>query len=150
MKHASTGLCFLLQLDLRECFMPTDAFFLYLGSLSPFNSHPLYRVSSSNLTSFRSSPFRAPAGASMVVHGRALVSSPNFSLYVSILCDGKFFSWRRDSILRPSERMNSSRPFFPKTTVSWHFCSLLCNNKRSFTYTANLVIKTICKFLVGL
>ena len=60
--------CFLLQLDffsnLRECFMPTDASFLYLSvfSLSFFNSHPLDRFFFESLflalRSFGSSPFR--------------------------------------------------------------------------------------------
>ena len=70
--------------------------------LSP---HPSYRVSYSHLTSFRSSPFRTPARASMwSFKGVRLF---RFQIRFSILMRWrKLVSWRRDSILRPSERMS--------------------------------------------
>ena len=74
--------------NLRECFMPTDAFFLYLGSLSFFNSHPLdrvFRVSFSRLKKLRIESIpKTPARASLVVHGPAFCIVSKFFPRVSI------------------------------------------------------------------
>ena len=101
----SNRACFLLQLD-RECFMPTGAFSLYLGSLSLSSIHIL-RIESLILQILRASD-RVPSErrpARLCGRSRACACFVSNFPEVSIVCDGKF-SWRRDSILCPSERMN--------------------------------------------
>ena len=106
---------FLLQLFFLECFM---SIFLasHFFSLSFFNSHPSNHVSFSHIlrawdwVQFFPS---APSRASVVVHGRAFPDYVSNSFlqfvrknYFKLVCQ----SWRRDSILRPSERMLSILP----------------------------------------
>ena len=70
---------FLAATRFLECFMSiTSSLDVFLPLVSFSFSIHILRIKSLFLafTSFRSSPFRAPAHASMVVHGRALVSFP--------------------------------------------------------------------------
>ena len=86
------------------------SFFLSFFSLF-LNPHPSKSsLFFSHLTSFRLSPFRAPAHASMVVHRHALVLFPTRSI-VKLLRVGA----GTQSCALPKE----CRPFFPKTAVSW-------------------------------
>ena len=82
-------------------------------SLSFFNPHPfesslesLFRFALRALDRVQSE--NARPRVYVVVHGPALCIVSKFSPRVSIICDGGIISWRRDSILRPSERMQKS------------------------------------------
>ena len=78
MKQAPTGLVACCN-SFLECFV---AIFLASRCSLFLSPHPSNRVSFSfRLKSFGSSPFRAPARASMVVHGPAFVSFPIRSIY---------------------------------------------------------------------
>ena len=99
--------CFVLQLVL-------GMFHVYLSRLLSSLSFSIHILISSlffiHLTSFRSSPFRnARPRVYVVVHGRALVLFPNFTLRFDLNAMARS-SWRRVSILRPSERMLSILP----------------------------------------
>ena len=114
--------CFLLQLVLSwECFMSITSSLrrlsLYLVFSLFLNPHPSNRVSCS-VHALRISDrvhFERPPTRLWSFTGVSFFSFPIRSIFKIAL------SWRRDSILRPSERMHrrKSRAFSPKTTVSW-------------------------------
>ena len=107
MKQASTGLVSCCNSSL-ECFMSISlaSRLLSLSQSTSFVSS-LFFI---HLTSFRLSPFRnARLRVYVVVHGRALVLFPNFTLRFDLNAMARS-SWRRVSILRPSERMLSILP----------------------------------------
>ena len=119
------------------------SFFLYLGSLSFFNSHPLYQVSfsfsffalraSDRVFEFlrvlfferRSSPFqkrRAARHWSFTGLRSCIVSNSCFAFRLNAMASS---SWRRDSILRLF-RANTftKRVLTLKTTVPWLFAKV--------------------------
>ena len=126
MKQGSNRSCFVLQLDLGMLRTITSSLDVFLFSrffslfLSP---HPSNRVSFSRLKSFRSSPFRTPARASMVVHGRALVSFPIRSISCNCfeLAPGFDLALFRSKVDDLDHRTTMSCLIFIKSTISFYY-----------------------------
>ena len=112
-----------------------------INPLSFSNSHPSNRVFFFvPIKSFRSSPFRTPAGAS---NGRSRACAcivSNLPFTFRSYCDGKFLQLAAGFDLAPFRKNEkTSRPFFPKTTVSWLSYHRVCQHSVQLSPLIRLV-----------